>query len=112
MHADYDLRRIVISCRTQFFSSDEEIPKQVGTITVGVRAAGEPAEYTFHKLYLSPFTDDQANQYLRRRYPLIEFKWLSRRRARRLAEKIPHLRARPMLLAHIDDLVESEKKSV
>lgn len=107
MTAAYGFHRVVISCRTQFFPSDEEIPKEVGTLKVATRSAGEPAEHKFRKLYLSPFTDAQTKSYLSYRYPLLEFKWVSRRRATQMADKIPHLAARPMLLAHIDVLVRT-----
>jgi hypothetical protein len=107
LKATHQYQRVLISCRTQFFSKDEEIPRETGKLKVGTRAAGEPAEYMFHKIYLSPFTDRQVGEYLRRRYPF--WKLRSRRRARTMAEKIPHLTARPMLLAHIGDLVKSKK---
>lgn len=106
--ATRDFHRVLISCRTQFFSKDEEIPKETGKIKVGSRAAGEPAEYVFHKIYLSPFTDRQVTEYLKHRYPI--WQWRSRQRARAMAEKIPHLTARPMLLAHIDDLVQANRQ--
>lgn len=102
-----DFQRVLISCRTQFFSRDEEIPRETGKIKVGARAAGEPAEYVFHKIYLSPFTDKQVRSYIRRRFKLWSFR--RRRLAYEMAEKIPHLTARPMLLAHIDDLVQAKK---
>jgi hypothetical protein len=99
--------RVVVSCRTQFFPSDEEIPREVGIVKVATRAAGEPAEYIFHKLYLSPFTEKQARKYLRRRYPLRRITtWGRRRRALQMADKIPHLATRPLLLAHIDVLIK------
>ena len=98
-----EFRGVVVTCRTQFFSRDEEIPRETGVIKRGPRAAGEGAEYIFHKLYLSPFTDSDVHRYLRRRYPI--WRLLRRMKAREMVKQIPHLTARPMLLAHIDDLV-------
>jgi hypothetical protein len=100
--------RVVMTCRTQFFPRDEEIPKETGILKIGDRLAGEKAEYIFHKLYLTPFTNSQVHKYLRRKYPL--WRYLRRRKAKQMAQKIPSLTARPMLLAHIDDLVESNLK--
>jgi formylglycine-generating enzyme required for sulfatase activity len=100
--------RVVITCRTQFFPKDEEIPKETGILKVGSRAAGESAEYIFHKLYLSPFTDDQVKRYLRRRYPF--WRRGRRRTAFEMIRKIPSLVVRPMLLAHIDDLVRAGRQ--
>ncbi|MCI0512255.1 hypothetical protein L0128_03490, partial [candidate division KSB1 bacterium] len=68
--------KIIITCRTQFFPKDEEIPEETGIVKVGPRRAGERAIYIFHKLYLSPFTDQQVAQYLKKRYSL----WQIRRR--------------------------------
>jgi hypothetical protein len=100
-------RALVITCRTQFFARDEEIPRETGVIKSGPRSAGEGAEYLFHKLYLSPFSDHQVREYLHKRYPV----WQRRDRARAFAivEQIPHLSARPMLLAHVDDLLRTNR---
>jgi predicted NACHT family NTPase len=103
-----DFQRVLITCRTQFFPKEEEIPQETGIVKVGPRAAGEKAQYVFHKLYLSPFNDEQVQAYLKRRYPF------GQRRQRNMAHdmvlKIPQLIARPMLLAHIDDLVRANRQ--
>jgi hypothetical protein len=101
----YPFRAVVISCRTQFFSKDEEIPKETGVLKVFARPAGEEAMYYFHKLYLSPFSNDQVDKYINRLYPFWRF--TQRQRAKLMVRKIQHLTARPMLLAHIDDLVKA-----
>jgi len=101
-------RTVVMSCRSQFFSKDEEIPKQTGIIKVSARAAGEEAEYCFRKIYLSPFSDTQVNRYIRRRYPF--WRREQRKRAKQMVLKIPHLTARPMLLAHVDDLIRTRQE--
>lgn len=85
-----EYQRVLISCRTQFFSKDEEIPKASGVIKITARPAGESAEYLFHKIYLSPFSDSQVRAYLRRRYPIL--KRSRRKRAESLVAKIPHQR--------------------
>ncbi|MBV6506265.1 MAG: hypothetical protein ILNGONEN_01838 [Syntrophorhabdaceae bacterium] len=103
-----EFRRVLMTCRTQFFPRAEEEPKRTGVVKLSSQKAGEPAEYIFHKLYLSPFDDKQVAKYLRRRYPL--WHWLKRQRAQQVAAKIPQLTARPMLLAHIDDLLASGRE--
>lgn len=100
-----EFRAVVISCRTQFFSKDEEIPRETGIIKVFARPAGEEAAYYFHKIYLSPFSDEQVEKYINRLYPFWQVE--QRARAKQMVSKIPHLTARPMLLAHIDDLVRA-----
>ncbi|HSL55765.1 MAG TPA: hypothetical protein VK868_15280 [Pyrinomonadaceae bacterium] len=102
-----DFERVLISCRTQFFSKDEEIPRETGKIKVSSRAAGESAEYYFHKIYLSPFNDNQVVKYLKRRYPIWRYR--RRRKAHAIVKKIPNLTVRPMLLAHVDDIVQSNR---
>ena len=108
LKATAEFRTVVMSCRTQFFSKDEEIPNQTGIIKVSARAAGEEAEYCFHKIYLSPFSDKQVNKYIRRRYPF--WRREQRKRANQMVLKIPHLTARPMLLAHVDDLIKTKQE--
>jgi len=101
-------KRVIITCRTQFFPRDEEIPVETGIARIGPRRAGEKGTYEFWKLYLSPFDDRDVDQYLTNRYP-IWFYHL-RRKARKIAYKIPLLSIRPMLLAYIPDVVTSAKK--
>jgi hypothetical protein len=108
LKATNGFRTVVISCRTQFFSKDEEIPKQTGVLKVSARAAGEEAEYCFHKIYLSPFSDKQINRYIHRRYPF--WRRQQRGRAKQMVLKIPRLTARPMLLAHVDDLIKTKEE--
>ena len=98
-------KRVVITCRTQFFPSDEEIPKETGIVRVGDRKAGEFGVYTFNKLYLSPLSDNQVAIYLKNR-----FKWdrNKRKKGKLLIDKISNLKVRPMLLANIPDLIDNK----
>jgi hypothetical protein len=96
-------KKVVITCRTQFFSSAEEEPGDAGMIRVTPRRAGEPAGWRFHKLYLSPFDSSDVKKYMSKRFPW--WKRGTRRRAEELINKIPHLVVRPMLLAYVDDLL-------
>jgi hypothetical protein len=112
MKATYNFRRVVISCRTQFFLKDEDIPLDPGILRVAPRAVGERASYVFHKMYLSPFTREQAGLYLKQRFPLWKLRGKYRRQAFEMVEKIEHLAARPMLLAHIPALVKNGKRDI
>ena len=107
MEAAADFRRIILTSRTQFFASDEEIPKRPGVAIVGPRKAGEPGEYSFYKIYLLPLTDDQVRDYVRLIFPWWHFK--KRRSALRLVKRVPELSIRPMLLAVIPDLVRKKQ---
>ena len=99
-------KRVVITCRSQFFLSDEEIVERTGIIRIGTTRMGERREYEFMKLYLSPFDDDQVKKYLNKRY---RFDRRTRKKAKELVNKIKALSVRPMLLAYIPDLIKAEK---
>lgn len=99
-------RSVIISCRTQFFVDDDEIPSDTGLFVMAPVAAGESKKYTFQKIYLSPFDDSQIHAYLRRRYP-GPFHSSDRARAFALVKQVPALSVRPMLLAHMPEIVSS-----
>jgi hypothetical protein len=95
-------REVVITCRTQFFPSEEEEPKETGVLQFG----GEGGYREFRKLYLSPFDDHDVHAYLRKRFFWQVFK---RRKAHRIVTSCPNLMVRPMLLSYIDDLLQSQR---
>ncbi len=99
--------RVLLTCRTQFFPRDEEIPKETGIARVGPRKAGEGKSYEFWKLYLSPLSDAQVETFLLQRYG---WRKTEREKAQELIAKIPLLSVRPMLMAYVPDLLESEAK--
>ncbi|MCI0697291.1 DUF1566 domain-containing protein [candidate division KSB1 bacterium] len=100
-----EFRRVLITCRTQFFPRAEEEPGRTGVVKLGTIGPKETGEYFFHKLYLSPFDDAQVKKYLQLRYRF--WRWRKRRQARQVAGKIPQLTVRPMLLALIDNFLAS-----
>ena len=101
-------RTVIITCRTQFFPKEEEIPTETGILRAGPVALNEAGVYYFHKLYLAPFTDAQVEKYLERRFQIWRHR--ERRAARAIVDKIPDLVARPMLLAHVPDLVNVKNR--
>ena len=103
MEAASRFQAVVITCRSQFFLSDEEIIRETGLVRLGPRPAGETGEYVLKKFYLAPFSDAQVQRFLRLRYPLGQGN--TRRRARELLRKIGDLSARPMILTYINDLL-------
>ncbi|MCU0645143.1 MAG: DUF1566 domain-containing protein, partial [bacterium] len=103
-----DFRKVLITSRTQFFEREEEIPRETGIARIGVTSAGENREYVFYKLYLSPFSDVQVKKYLRRRFNFWQRKKCHR--ASEIVAQIPQLTVRPMLLAHIHELVQTPKQ--
>jgi len=101
-------RRVIMTCRTQFFPKDEEIPVTTGIVRLGPLRAGEKSTYEFWKLYLAPFDDQEIEQYVKKRYPFWSYR--QRRKAHAMIKTIPLLSVRPMLLAHIPDLIDSGMK--
>lgn len=98
---------VVMTCRSQFFPSDQEIPIDTGIARIGPRSAGEPGYYRFWRLYLSPLTDIEVATYFKKRFSLLKLR--ARRQALNVAQQIPKLAARPMLLTHIPDIAASGK---
>jgi len=103
-----DFRQVLLTSRTQFFLREEEIPRETGIIRISSKGLGESGEWLFYKLYLAPFSDAQVEQYLKLRFTFFRRK--QRTKARELVRKIPLLSVRPMILTHIQDLVQSEKE--
>ncbi|MBC7876698.1 MAG: hypothetical protein H7Y59_05950 [Anaerolineales bacterium] len=100
-------KKIIITCRTQFFPKSEEIPVETGILRLGPRHAGDKGSYEFWKLYLLPFSNDDVKKYIYKRYRFWEIS--KRKKALDIAlGKIPLLTVRPMLLAHIPDVIGSQ----
>jgi uncharacterized protein YjbI with pentapeptide repeats len=108
LRATQDFQRVIITCRTQFFplaSIESEVHEWHGKVTV--------CGFTCLAKYLSIFDDIQVDQYLSKRFP--EKKRFFRRnkeletkkdKAKEIIANMGYLRCRPMLLAHIEDLIE------
>ena len=101
-------RTITISCRTQFFLSEENVPSKTGVSRIGAVPLKESKDHRFAKVYLSPFDDDQVDEFLKIRYPGLTG-YRSRKRAKGVVEKVPSLSVRPMLLTHIPELIRGAK---
>ncbi len=97
-------REIVITCRTQFFPSEIEEPYKTGMFKFG----GDAGEFVFRKAYVSVFDDKDVKKYLQKRFNIFNpFNWNKLKVARQIAKKSPNLIVRPMLLSHIEDLVNT-----
>lgn len=101
--------RLIITCRTQFFPEGGEAPvEQPGKIEV--------SGFICNLVYLSPFSDEQVNEYLEKIYPYrlherLPRWWKSKenkriRKAKEILSPMKSLKMRPMLLVYIDDLVK------
>lgn len=106
--ASSHFRHTLISCRTQFFPD------------TGLDAFGRPGKvvvgtYTCPMIFLSLFNDSQVHSYLVKRFPdpwhnrLTKCVDPRRERAEKLLHSMQSLQFRPLLLAHIEDLLESHQ---
>ncbi len=101
-----DFSEIIITCRTQFFPTKEEEPKESGYMTYG----DADSQKKIQKLYISAFSEKDIKKYLKKKYNILNpFKTKKYFKAKRLVKKSPNLMMRPMLLAHIDDLILNHK---
>lgn len=100
LDASQYFHRVVISCRTQFFP-DAKIDFRQGNnrfIKIGGRHC--PV------IFLSLFDDFQVMEYLDK----LDFPTEKRKKAETILEQMCSLRFRPMLLSHIEDLLESQRQ--
>ncbi len=98
-----EFREVVITCRTQFFPSEEEEPKETGVLRFGPKGG----QHVFRKLYLSPFDEKDIQTYLTKRFPW--FQRAKRRKAQQIVMSCPNLMVRPMLLSYIEDLLQNPR---
>lgn len=94
--------KIVITCRTQFFSNQNSEPRKTGLVHAGL--GNKSSE--FIKKYITPFSDREVKQYLRKRF---RFRFRFRKAAKKIVDEVPQVMARPLILYWIDCLVDKEK---
>ena len=87
-----EFRCVVIACRPQFISNDEEALRK----------------YAFETIHLSAFSERQMNDYLRRCIPW--YQWRQRRQAHALVASMGDLASRPPLLALVAELVAAGRQ--
>lgn len=104
-------RKVIITCRTQFFPEEEREK-------FGFTIPNQGKDYGVKKIiikYIAPFNSKEINLFIRFKYKAkFNFLGLSiyldskRRLAEKIVEKASNLMARPMLLDHIDFLLNSD----
>lgn len=103
-----DFRFLVISCRTQFFPDETAQLKESKLIKDGINK-GFAAYKTF---YISPFSDDDIQTYIKRTFPWWKFS--SKRKKKALAiignKACQNLMVRPMILSYIRQLADAPKE--
>ncbi len=100
LKATSQFRCTILTCRTQFFPNEMEEPKNTGLKKFGP----EGGYFQFEKHYISPFDERDIKSYLRRKYSIVNY--FKRKRGLKIAMKVPNLMFRPMLLNHIDEIMQ------
>lgn len=94
---------VIITCRTQFFNKEEEI-RRVSTLHAQTRDKGF---VRYEHQYIAPFTDEEIDRFLKRKY---RFHQQKHKIAKRIVRQNYSLMLRPLLLSYIDDLVQYGKR--
>lgn len=99
-----DFNRVVITCRTQFFSSSDKEPNYT-TIS---SYSSEKGVKAFIRFYISPFKDKERILYVKKKYSWLHPK--KRKKALKMIKLNDSLMSRPLLLSNIDDLINSKDR--
>ena len=103
LRSTQSFRRVVITCRTQFFP-DLEIDSFTRQGYFTLRGFVCPVKY------ISPFDDIKVEKYLSKRFPSKFFIFKQKKtieKAKTVINKMGSLRCRPMLLRHISELMNA-----
>lgn len=90
---------VVITCRTQFFAKEEDIP---GTLPFSSLSPTR-AQRRIVTRYISPLQQDEIKVFLRKKFGRFSLRY---RNCLHFIEQYKELVARPMILSYIDYLVE------
>ena len=100
-HIIQDFRFVILTSRTQFFPSEEAEPYKTGIL----KLSGDKGNFVFHKMYISPFSQEDVDAFLKKKY----LKRKKRNKAVSIVKRCASLATRPLLLSHLDDILESDR---
>lgn len=107
-----DFKAVIITCRSQYFMSDDAIPRETPLPILVPRSLNQGQMFTLIRSYISPFSPHEISEYIDQRFPRIYFwRWKQRRKAKDLAKAIPDLAHRPMLLERLPEIVSEKTTS-
>lgn len=100
-HTMKNFHKVIITSRTQYFPGQEDRPYEMR-----FSHYDQTGFYTLEKIYLSPFDDNEIDEYLNKKYGVLRF-WNIRKKkiAKNIIKSSPRLMVRPMLLSYIDLLI-------
>ena len=100
-HLIQDFRFVILTSRTQFFPTEEDEPEMTSILNLGK----DKGYYRYHKMYISPFSNDDVQTYLKKKYR----KRKQRKKAEKIIAQCSSLATRPLLLSHLDDLLSDNR---
>ena len=104
-----DFKSVIITCRSQYFLSDDAIPRETPLPVLVPRTLGQGQVFNLVRSYISPFGPEEISKYIDHRFPRLYFwRWPSRRKASALVKAVPDLAHRPMLLERLPELVRQK----
>ncbi len=107
-----DFRCVIITCRSQYFLGDDYIPRETPLAILIPRKLGQSQNFSLVRSYISPFDGRQIDKYINKHFPFWKVWRLDRRnRAKLLAQRIPDLAHRPMLLERLPELARTKDTS-
>ena len=107
-----DFKAVIITCRSQYFLSEDSIPRETPLPVLVPRQIGQSPTFPLMRSYIAPFSKEEIEKYIDKHFPFLFF-WrrASRLRAMALVKSIPDLAFRPMLLERLPDLARKPAKS-
>ena len=107
-----DFKSTIITCRSQYFLSDEFIPRETPLPILIPRKLGQSQNFSLIRSYITPFDSSQISKYIDRHFPKWKI-WQAnlREKATKLANDVPDLAYRPMLLERLPELVTDKETS-
>ena len=107
-----DFKAVIITCRSQYFLSDDHIPRETPLPILVPRSLGQGQVFNLVRSYISPFGPEEIFKYINHRFPRLFFwRWSARKNAFSLVEAVPDLAHRPMLLERLPELVSQKVTS-
>lgn len=101
-----DFRDVIITSRTQYFPGQEEQPYELK-----VPRFDDKGYHKLSKLYLSPFNRKEIKTYLNKKYGVLKFWNIKKKKiATSIVANSHKLMVRPMLLSYINYLVDGNVK--
>ena len=107
-----DFKFVLLTCRSQYFLADDSIPRETPLPILIPRKLGQSQNFSLVRSYISPFDKNEIRKYISKHFPIWKpWKLSIRFKAHALAEEIPDLAYRPMLLERLPEIVTDDQKS-